>query len=127
FLTHRPCHPRPLGPCLAPLCRLPCPTPQAAPENPAMRPFVVCLVSALLLWPSTGRANDLPVIEKVEGQPLGAQAQRLIDAMDYLGAPLPAQQKEVLQRAINDRDSMAIQRALDPLCIAGVRLNREGK
>ena len=78
---------------------------------------------ALLLLVNISRAA-LPVV-KVEGQPLGANAARLVQALDFLGAPLPAAEVQQLKAAIEKRDAAAIQKILDPHVLAAVSLNPE--
>src|SRR5262249_40291218 len=67
-------------------------------------------------------AAELPKITKVEAQPLAAQAQRIADALDLLGAPLSAEEKQALQSAAKDGNVEGIQQVLDPHCLAGVRI-----
>jgi len=47
------------------------------------------LVGSFLLVPSASSAE--PPILKVEGQPLAAQVKRVVDALELLGTPLPAE------------------------------------
>jgi len=64
-------------------------------------------------------------IEKVEGQPLGANAARLIQALDFLGALLAEAEVKKLKAAISARDAAAIQKLLDPNVLVAVSLNPE--
>ena len=59
----------------------------------------------------------LPIV-KVEGQPLGANAARVIKALEFLGAPLGEAETKQLQAAIGKRDAAAIQKLLDPHVLA---------
>ena len=72
------------------------------------------------------RAGDLSKVAKVELQPLAAQMQRVADALDFIGSPLPASDKEELRKASVDTDHAravdAIQTILDKHCLAGVRI-----
>ncbi len=70
------------------------------------------------------RAAALPVIE-VGGQPLGANVERLISALEYLGHPLSGQLKSQLESAARDRDSGSLQQLLDPQVLLVVSLNPE--
>ena len=74
---------------------------------------------------STTRA-DLPKVTKVDLQPLAAQVQRVADAMEFVGNPLPAADREALRMAAADKDHAsaisAIQTTLDKHCLAGVRI-----
>lgn len=83
--------------------------------------------------PSFVNAADdtLPVIDNVEAQPLGAQAKRIAQALDFLGQPLSGEQSKALDAAIamgdNAKAAAAIQKVLDPLCLAGVSINPESR
>ncbi len=70
-------------------------------------------------------------VEQVELQPLTAQVKRLVEAMDYLGAPLKSADKEALERASHDTDatraSRAIQDTLDKYCLADIHINPESR
>ena len=70
-------------------------------------------------------ADDLPIVGGVDRQPLAAQAARVVEALAALGAPLPAADRAALVGA--DADADAIQRALDPHCLAGVVINAEAR
>jgi hypothetical protein len=87
-------------------------------------PAVLLALAALAAQPAA--AADLPKVKKVELQPLGAQGKRLVEALDYLGAPLPIDDKEVLTAAAANKDQAAgveaIQAVLDKHCLAGVRI-----
>jgi hypothetical protein len=89
------------------------------------------LVSAVLLVLATAPAPaaDLPLVRKVELQPLSAQVKRVVDALDLIGAPLPDADKKRLDEAAADRDEaravVAIQAVLDRLCLAGIRIRGE--
>lgn len=69
-------------------------------------------------------AEPLPVVE-VEGQPLASNAQRIVQALDSLGAPLASEARETLESAIAKRDGAGIQAALDPLVLCAVDINPE--
>jgi hypothetical protein len=85
-----------------------------------MRTFLAaCLCLALGL---PARADDLPV-SKVERQPLAAQAARIVEALQYLGAPLSEAQRKSLDAA-SRTSGEAIQEVLDKHCLLGVHLNR---
>jgi hypothetical protein len=72
-----------------------------------------------------------PVIETVEAQPLAAQAQRIREALDYLGEPLPPKTRAALEAALRESDSeklvRGVQAALDPLCLVFVTINPEAR
>ena len=72
-----------------------------------------------------GQSQTALPIAGVEGQPLGGNASRLVQAMEFLGMPLAKPVGEKLSQAIRDRDEEAIQRILDPHALVAVSLNPE--
>ena len=74
---------------------------------------------------TTGQAQTTLPNVNVEGQPLGANVARLVQAMDFLGMPLVKPVVEKLNHAIRDRDEEAIQLILDPHALVAVSLNPE--
>jgi hypothetical protein len=86
--------------------------------------LAVTLAGLLSVQPAQAQKLD-PV--EVEGQPLAANAQRLLDALQFLGAPLPAQTAGPLQAAIKARDAGKIQELLDPQVLVVVSLNPESR
>jgi hypothetical protein len=85
-----------------------------------------CLGSALPVC-----AESLPVVTSVEFQPLVAQVNRLIEALDMLGQPLPDAVKERITQAEQQPDQAVavreIQEALDAHCLIGVTINPESR
>ncbi len=77
--------------------------------------FVVCGVAA---------AQELPVVSRVELQPLAAQVSRLLEALQFLGEPLPADETAALKSAT---DATAIQKVLDRHCLVGIEINPESR
>jgi hypothetical protein len=76
-------------------------------------------------------AQELSRVEKVEAQPLIAQVNRVIEAMDHLGSPISAADRQALQVAINQTDAAqaiaAIQSVLDGYCLFQVSINPESR
>ncbi len=76
-------------------------------------------------------AAEFEIIDTVEKQPLVSATERLIDALQYVGSPLPAADLTKLKAAMalaGDRESVkAIQNVLDPLCLAQVTINAESR
>lgn len=70
--------------------------------------------------------QDLDPVE-VEGQPLASNVQRVIQALEFLGTPLPAEMTTALQVAGQARDARKIQRLLDQRVLFVVRLNPEAR
>jgi len=90
----------------------------------------------VVVWLSyTGTAlaadNKWPMIGRVEQQPLLAATERLSQALTFVGSPLD----EATQKKINDAAKLtdpadyveAIQKALDPLCLAAISINAESR
>ena len=84
------------------------------------------LVCAAVLRPQAFDAR-LPVVQ-VEPQPLAAQAARIADALDYVGAPLaPADRAALRAAAATSNASAAIQAILDPHCLLEIHINPESR
>ncbi len=86
----------------------------------------------LLFLPGLATAEPaLPVITHVEAQPLRAQAQRVVQALALVGAPLTKSQRQQFEAALNepadDQGVARIQAVLDPLCLALVSINPESR
>jgi len=62
---------------------------------------------------------------EVEGQPLAANAERLNEALELLGAPLPGEVRDALKAA--GKDGLKIQQALDPRVLVVVSINPESR
>src|SRR5262249_51569471 len=100
-----------------------------APERhtmPSRRLPLAATLLALCVLPATAfRAGDPPPA-KVERQPLQEQVKRVLDALELLGAPLPAADRDAVRAAFKERDDAravaAIQAALDKHCLARVRI-----
>lgn len=71
------------------------------------------------------------VVTGVERQPFVAATRRLLEALDFAGAPLSAESKERLEAAMKETDDRAavreIQKVLDPLCLAVITINAESR
>jgi hypothetical protein len=92
-----------------------------------MSPHRFLLPAVLLaLAAAPAGAAELSRVRKVELQPLAAQAQRVADALEFIGSPLPESDRKTLQAAAVDKDAAhgveAIQATLDKHCLAGVRI-----
>ncbi len=81
--------------------------------------FHILLLSVLVAFP-------LPLVGADDiGQPLGANAVRLVEALDYLGAPLPDADRKAIQSAARHRDTRALQELLDPHVLVIAQINPE--
>jgi hypothetical protein len=67
----------------------------------------------------------------LQAQPLLSQVRRLVDAMEYLGEPFSAAERERLEAAANLSDRARaieeVQQVLDPRCLLAVRINPESR
>src|SRR5262249_28090329 len=63
----------------------------------------------------------------VEAQPLAANVDRLVQALDSLGAPLAADVRAALMRAGQVRDARALQVELDRYVLLAVSINPEAR
>ena len=95
-----------------------------------MKALHLPLLSLLLLL-RTGAQPALPLVEDVEFQPLAAATGRLLEALQFAGAPLAGEDAEALQSALRDTESSravrTIQEILDRHVIAGVHINPESR
>jgi hypothetical protein len=62
---------------------------------------------------------------EVEGQPLAANAQRLMQSLEFVGAPLPAEVRAEILSAAAARDARKLQELLDPQVLCVVTINPE--
>ncbi|HEX4590683.1 MAG TPA: hypothetical protein VH120_12175, partial [Gemmataceae bacterium] len=85
------------------------------------------LLAVLFVLPAHSLADDLPAVPDVEGQPLAANAQRLGQALDFLGFPLPKSVADKLQAAIRTQDGGQIQSILDPHVLLQVSISPEAR
>jgi len=87
--------------------------------------------SCVTTWNVVIAAPSLPLVTDVQFQPLAAQVQRVAQALESLGAPLAGKDRDALDEALSGDQPKeavkAIQRVLDPLCLAGVNVNPESR
>src|SRR5262245_33692187 len=87
----------------------------------------VAVVAALAgFCPSRAAAQDFPPVT-VEGQPLAANVKRLLEALDFLGSPLPTDATKALKAAAQDQDAKKIQELLDQHALVIVSLSPEAR
>ncbi|HSQ54158.1 MAG TPA: CehA/McbA family metallohydrolase, partial [Gemmata sp.] len=85
-------------------------------------------VISLLALAATVRAVDPPpVIPGIEGQPLAANAARVVKALEFLGTPLPAAAGKELAKAIEEKDAKKVQEVLDKNVLFVVNINPESR
>src|SRR5438270_282517 len=78
------------------------------------------------LGPDAASGQTLEPVE-VEGQPLAANVRRLLAALEYLGAPLPAATAAALREGADARDARKLQQLLDPHVLLVVSLGEGGR
>src|SRR5262245_32648744 len=92
-------------------------------------PLRVALVLILAGFASFTHSQAPPKLERVEvdGQPLGANVTRLLEALQFLGAPLPEETTKPLQEAAKAPDAAKMQQLLDPHVLVQVTINPESR
>ena len=75
---------------------------------------------------SWAQGEDLPVI-KVEGQPLAANARRILQALEMVGQPLATDVASQLDAAAQERDFALLQSILDKHVLLAVAINPESR
>jgi hypothetical protein len=95
-----------------------------------LRTTCKCVVAWLVVLSTSLRAEIEP-ITGVERQPLEAQVERVVQALQYVGSPLPPEDVERLEAARgmdSDRQAIiALQQVLDAHCLAVVSINPESR
>ena len=82
---------------------------------------------ALALAIASSNAAENPPIEDVESQPLAANVARLVDTLQYLGAPLASDKVAELKAVGRLRDARRLQQLLDDDVLFVVRINPESR
>src|SRR5216684_3932414 len=82
-------------------------------------------ILALFVLLGMAAAQQLPVVTSVEQQPLAAQVSRLLEALQFLGEPLPAEETAQLKQP--GTTPAEIQKILDRHCLVGVEINPESR
>ncbi len=87
----------------------------------------VCSLVALFLLAPIHAAEPLPVVTGVEWQPLSAQIQRVLEALDFLGVPLAVADRRALEQISPTAEDAATraQEILDRRCLFFVNINPE--
>src|SRR5258705_12117725 len=91
------------------------------------------ILSASICFAVSGRlcAESLPVVTRVELQPLAAQVERVFQALESTGSPVTADQLKAIHAALSESDEAAavekLQKLLDPMCLVGVLINPESR
>ena len=100
--------------------------------------LLLCLACSMNSWAQhqhehqhDGEADPSALVEKVEPQPLLAQALRVSEALSFIGSSLPPASLRQLQ-ALKDlpydaQTVRSVQKILDPFCLALVQINPESR
>jgi hypothetical protein len=84
------------------------------------------ILAGSLLWAGPASAQA-PAPVEVEGQPLARNVDRLLAALDFLGASLPAQTTADLKKAALKHDADRLQQLLDPHVLAVITISPEAR
>jgi len=114
--------------------RLQCPE-GSDPMTKVLNAYFLSLVfgfAAILgVAPVHAQSGGLPMVDRVDAQPLLLITGRLAEAMQSIGAPFTAEQMTKLaslKSETNDSQITAsVQRMLDPMCIAAVEIQTDGE
>ncbi len=93
------------------------------------RPSVSILLAVAFVLVPPAHGAELALVPGVELQPLAAQVARLREALESLGVPLSAADRQALEEAEAMTDAAAagarLQKILDPHCLFGISINPE--
>jgi hypothetical protein len=92
-----------------------------------MRNTLFFVIGAALLVATLSFAADKLEPQSVEGQPLGENAKRVLDTLDFLGAGLPKDTADAIRAAATARDAAKVQELLDPNVLVQVNINPESR
>lgn len=90
-------------------------------------------VTAVVFWlqPSQSIGEELEPVPDLPAQPLAAQIRRVVEALEFVGQPLPEEAREAIEARVERLDDpttpIALQRLLDPLCLAEITINPESR
>jgi hypothetical protein len=87
---------------------------------------IVAIIAGLSLRAAASRADD-PEIVPVEGQPLAANVARVLEALKFLGTPLPDAAAQSIGEAGRARDARLLQERMDPTVAFVVAINPESR
>src|SRR6185437_7880933 len=91
-------------------------------KPPLIRFALICL-TLTVARPLFG--EEVERVSKVEGQPLAANVTRVVESLEFLGAPLPKELIAQLDQAGRARDAGQLQKLLDPQVAFVVTINPE--
>ena len=87
----------------------------------------LALLCSLSIRAAESKLPLLPAVTNVDWQPLAAQVKRVVEAMEYQGGPLPADEKRALDQISADTPEAVsrLQEILDRHCLFTVTINPE--
>ena len=91
------------------------------------------MCSFAIFGPSSlsAQSGSIPLVERVDAQPLLVITNRLSEAMHSIGAPFTQEQIQTLNVLKNEpsdtKITASIQRMLDPLCVASIEIRADGE
>jgi hypothetical protein len=98
-----------------------------------LRPSIDAIwsLAAVLLLGNVALPADLTPVKKVEQQPFVAATQRLLQALQVTGSPLPQADADAVKQALAETDPekcvVGVQTALDHNCLVEVTINPESR
>jgi hypothetical protein len=98
-----------------------------------IRTLLLGILTASICFAVSGSlcAESLPLVSRVELQPLAAQVERVLQALESTGSAVTADQLKAIRAALAESDEAVavekVQKLLDPLCLVGVQINPESR
>ena len=93
--------------------------------------LTLCTCQQKASLPTFATGEPLPVVAKVDAQPLVEQVKRLTQKLQFLGSPLSKETTIELEKAYKIEDQAKqiskVQEILDPLCLVGLHINPESR
>ncbi len=75
--------------------------------------------------------NTLPTVFGVAAQPLSVHAKQMLEALDFTGTPLSAEERKKLETILGSNDNVqvvtGVQEVFDKLCLLAVNINPESR
>ncbi len=79
-------------------------------DRPATRPCFAAAATLVALclagMPRMALAEDFLKVTDVESQPLAAAVERLVEALEYVGAPLPVADRDSLKASLKETNNV---------------------
>jgi hypothetical protein len=98
-------------------------------KSPLANPLLIVCSAWLAASSATGQTTQ--IVTNVEPQPLMAQADRVLAALDHLGSPANPEVKAAVNKARTEPDGQTavaqLQKAMDSLCLLVVQINPESR